>query len=72
VAGDGNDGGRRGLSVAVLGSWAPEGFADIAAKVDAKRLEQTLMDEGLRNRADPQKALLAPIAAKRVTLAGVE
>ncbi len=29
------------------------------------------MDESLRKFADPQKALLAPIAAKRATLAGV-
>jgi transaldolase len=49
----------------------PEVLAEIAAKVDAKHLEQTLMDEGLRKFADPQKALLALIAAKRATLAGV-
>ena len=41
-----------------------------AAKVDVKHLEQTLMDEGLRKFADPQKALLALIAAKRGALAG--
>jgi transaldolase len=50
---------------------SPEVLAEIAAKVDAKHLEQTLMDEGLRKFADPQKALLALIAAKRATLAGV-
>ena len=48
-----------------------EVLAEIAAKVDAKHLEQTLMEEGLRKFADPQKALLALIAAKRATLAGV-
>jgi len=50
---------------------SPEVLAEIAAKVDAKHLEQTLMDEGLRKFADPQKALLALIAAKRAALAGV-
>ena len=48
-----------------------EVLAEIAAKVDVKHLEQTLMEEGLRKFADPQKALLALIAAKRATLAGV-
>lgn len=47
-----------------------EVLAEIAAKVDQKHLEQTLMEEGLRKFADPQKALLALIAAKRAVLAG--
>ena len=47
----------------------PEVLAEIAAKVDVKHLEQTLMDEGLRKFADPQKALLALIATKRAALA---
>lgn len=45
-----------------------ETLAEIAAKVDMKHLEQTLMEEGLRKFADPQKALLALIAAKRAAL----
>lgn len=38
---------------------------EIATKVDAEHLEKTLMEEGLRKFADPQKQLLALIAAKR-------
>lgn len=38
---------------------------EIAAKVDINHLEQTLMDEGVQKFADPQKALLKLIAAKR-------
>jgi transaldolase len=45
-------------------------LAEIDAKVDWKLLEQTLMDEGLKKFADPQKALLKLIAAKRASLAG--
>jgi transaldolase len=45
--------------------------AEIAAKVDAKHMEQTLMEEGLRKFADPQKALLASVAEKRAALANV-
>jgi transaldolase len=49
----------------------PEVLAEIDAKVDVQHMEQTLMDEGLRKFADPQKALLALIAEKRESLAGV-
>jgi len=49
----------------------PEVLAEIAAKVDAQHMEQTLMEEGLRKFADPQKALLALIAAKRAALAAL-
>ena len=38
---------------------------EIDAKVDMTRLEETLMDEGLKKFADPQKALLKLIAEKR-------
>jgi len=37
--------------------------------VDAKKLEETLMEEGLKKFADPQKALLALIGSKRAALA---
>jgi transaldolase len=47
-----------------------EVVAEIDAKVDWKLLEQTLMEEGLKKFADPQKALLKLIAAKRASLAG--
>jgi transaldolase len=43
-------------------------LADIDAKVDIQKLESTLMDEGLRKFADPQKALLKLIAGKRQSL----
>jgi transaldolase len=42
---------------------------EIAAKVDFNHMEQTLMEEGVRKFADPQKALLALIAEKRSSLA---
>jgi transaldolase len=45
-------------------------LADIDAKVDMAKLEKTLMDEGLTKFADPQKALLKLIAAKRAELKG--
>jgi transaldolase len=48
----------------------PEVVAEIDAKVDMKKLEETLMEEGLKKFADPQKALLQLIAAKRKALAG--
>ncbi|MCC7423175.1 MAG: transaldolase [Planctomycetaceae bacterium] len=41
---------------------------EIDQKVDFAKLEQVLMDEGLRKFADPQKALLALIAEKRKAL----
>ncbi len=41
---------------------------EIAAKVDMKKLEETLMDEGLSKFADPQHGLLKLIAAKRQQL----
>jgi transaldolase len=43
---------------------------EIRAKVNVERLERTLMDEGLRKFAEPQKALLKLIANKRASLAG--
>ncbi|MFV2070998.1 MAG: transaldolase family protein [Pirellulales bacterium] len=43
---------------------------EINAKVDAAHMERTLMEEGIRKFADPQKALLAVIAEKRKALAG--
>jgi transaldolase len=43
---------------------------EISAKVDVEKLERTLMDEGLRKFAEPQKALLELIAKKRAALAG--
>jgi transaldolase len=42
---------------------------DIDAKVDMRKLEETLMEEGLKKFADPQKALLKLIADKRKQLA---
>lgn len=42
---------------------------EIDAKVDMQKLEQTLMDEGLKRFAEPQQALLKQIAAKRGALA---
>ncbi|MBY0525700.1 MAG: transaldolase [Gemmataceae bacterium] len=41
---------------------------EIDAKVDMTKLEQVLMEEGLKKFADPQKALLALIAKKRQEL----
>jgi transaldolase len=49
----------------------PEVLAEIDAKVDMQKLEQTLMEEGLKKFADPQKALLKQIAGKRQQLAPV-
>lgn len=45
-------------------------LADIDAKVDMAKLEATLMAEGIAKFADPQKALLKLIAAKRAELKG--
>jgi transaldolase len=50
---------------------APEVLKEIAAKVDMKKLEETLMEEGLKKFADPQKALLKIIADKRKQLSPV-
>lgn len=41
---------------------------EIDAKVDVKHLEATLMSEGVKKFADPQKALLALIAKKRAAV----
>jgi transaldolase len=41
---------------------------DIAKKVDMKKLEETLMSEGLSKFADPQHALLKTIAQKRAAM----
>jgi transaldolase len=41
---------------------------EIDAKVDIQKLEETLMEEGLKKFADPQKALLKLIASKRKAL----
>lgn len=41
---------------------------EIDKKVDMKKLEETLMEEGLAKFADPQKALLKLIAEKRAAL----
>jgi len=46
----------------------PAVLAEIDEKVDIKRLEETLMDEGLKKFADPQHALLRLIATKRGAL----
>lgn len=43
-------------------------LAEIDAKVDLVRMEEVLMDEGVRKFADPQKALLQLIAQKRALL----
>ncbi len=48
-----------------------EVLEEISAKVDFQHMERTLMEEGLQKFADPQKALLALIAAKRQTLTAV-
>ena len=45
---------------------APEICEEINSKVDMQHLEDTLMAEGLKKFADPQKALLALIAEKRL------
>jgi transaldolase len=44
-------------------------LAEIDAKVDMRHLEETLMDEGLKKFADPQKVLLKSIGKKRQELA---
>ncbi|HEY2895183.1 MAG TPA: transaldolase family protein [Pirellulales bacterium] len=43
-------------------------LAEIDAKVNAEHLESTLMAEGVKKFADPQKALLALIAKKRAAV----
>ena len=43
-------------------------LADIDAKVDLKKLEETLMTEGLAKFADPHKALIKLIATKRAAM----
>lgn len=43
-------------------------LADIDAKVDPKKLEETLMTEGLAKFADPHKALIKLIATKRAAM----
>ena len=42
-----------------------EVLADIDMLVDVHKMEQVLMDEGIKKFADPQKGLLALIAEKR-------
>jgi transaldolase len=46
-----------------------EVLAEIDRLVDMQKLEQTLMDEGLKKFADPQKALIELIGDKRAALA---
>jgi len=46
----------------------PAVLAEIDAKVSMEKLETTLMEEGLKKFADPQKALLKLIASKRASL----
>jgi transaldolase len=48
---------------------AREVLEEIDAKVDFAELERALMEEGIKKFADPQKALLALIVAKRTALA---
>ena len=43
-------------------------LAEIDEKVDYQKMEEALMEEGVKKFADPQKALLALIAEKRVAL----
>ncbi len=43
-------------------------LADIDKKVNIEHLEKTLMTEGIKKFADPQKALLKLIAEKRGSL----
>jgi transaldolase len=47
-------------------------LADIDKKVDIKKLEDTLMDEGTAKFADPHKALLKLIMEKRGSLVGAK
>jgi transaldolase len=42
---------------------------EIDRAVDVEHLETTLMSEGIKKFADPQKALLALVAEKRAALA---
>jgi transaldolase len=49
-----------------------EVLAEIDRLVDMKKLEETLMSEGIKKFADPQKALLKLIADKRKTLEGIQ
>ena len=51
------------ISGDVLDARDPEG-----SKVDFQKMEETLMDEGLKKFADPQKALVALIGEKRKSL----
>lgn len=44
-------------------------LAEIDAKVDFQKMEEVLMEEGLKKFADPQKALIALIGEKREALA---
>lgn len=46
-----------------------EVLADIDTKVNFAHLESTLMEEGLKKFADPQKSLIATVAKKRADLA---
>src|SRR5205823_4099268 len=46
-----------------------EVLAEIDAQVDFSRMEEVLMEEGIKKFADPQKALQALIAEKRAALA---
>ncbi len=48
---------------------APEVLAEVERLVDMKKLEDTLMAEGIKKFADPQKALLALIAERRKKVA---
>ena len=50
------------LAVLLLGE-------EIAGKVDMQRLEDQLLEEGIKKFADPQKALLELIDEKRAALA---
>ena len=47
----------------------PEVLAEIDRLVDIQKLEETLMEEGIKKFADPQKALLALIAERRRAVA---
>jgi transaldolase len=52
-----------------VGELPPAGvLAEIDRLVDIKKLEETLMSEGLKKFADPQKMLLALIGEKRMAL----
>jgi transaldolase len=45
-------------------------LAEIDRLVDAAEMERVLMSEGLSKFAEPQRALIASITAKRATLTG--